>query len=193
MRQSAIDPAITSDLFSGGHKSNIYSTESNEALRCRPSSRVRRTALWEKMWRKREDVISAMSRRVSDMNSAEGEKSGCGDGTASALCGHTNWHVSQPYTRLPTTLATHPGSSPRRSMSWHDRHRRASTALPSCNAPPGHATAHRSQPAHESEQGSSGSNSRVVTSSPRKKNEPRPGMMSILFRPIKPNPARRAQ
>ena len=101
--------------------------------------------------------------------------------------------MSQPYTLLPITLLTHLGNSPRRSMSWHDRHRRASAALPPFKALPGHDCSHRLQPLHDKRHGSSGSTSSVVTSSPRKKKEPWLGIISILLRPINPIPACCAQ
>src|SRR5438876_748251 len=41
--------------------------------------------------------------------------------------------------------------------------------------------------------GSSGSNSRSVSSAPRKKKLPRRGLISIVFLPIQPSPARRAK
>ena len=163
------------------------------ALRCRPSRWVRRTALWAKRWRNCDGVILAISWRVSVRNSSDGAKSGKSVALAPRLCGHTSWQVSQPYTRLPIADVTHSGSSPRRSISWHDRHRRASTALLPCKAWPGHDRSQRPHPLHDSWHGSSGMISSVVTSSPRKKNDPCPGMISILLRPMNPIPACCAQ
>ena len=138
-------------------------------------------------------VIQAMSSWVSDRNSSLGAKSDIVVGMVLRLCGHTSWQVSQPYTLFPTAAATHCGKSPRRSINWHDRHCRASSAAPSCSAPPGQAASHRWQSPQVRLHGSSGFTSSVVTSSPRKKNDPRPGNIKALLRPMNPMPAFLAQ
>ena len=116
-------------------------------------------------------------------------------GSALLLCGHTFWHWSQPYRRFPLAFTAQSGNcSPRYSMSRHDKHRDASTAPPSwLNAPPGQASTQRWQSPQQIRHGSSGSSDSVVTISPKKKYDPRPGNMRRLLRPINPIPARCAQ
>ena len=159
-------------------------------LRFKPSSLARFMALWAKVRLKSGWVIAAMSLAVRLSISSRGANSGSVVGCALTLCGQHSWHSSQPYRRLPLACATHSGNSPRRSISWHERHRRASAARPSrLSAPPGHASTHSLHSPHAIVHGSSGSSANVVTTSPRKKNEPLPGKISRLFRPTKPIPA----
>jgi DNA invertase Pin-like site-specific DNA recombinase len=110
------------------------------------------------------------------------------------LYGHTSWHTSQPYSRSPTSGASAASISPRSSMVSVLMHCRASSTRGATNACVGHASRHRVHRPHRSaSKGASGTSGHASTSAPRKKKLPRVGLMSRVFLPNHPSPARRAR
>ncbi len=101
--------------------------------------------------------------------------------------------MSHPYSQSPIPVASSPGISPRCSIVRYEMHRRASSWYGAVIAAVGHASMHRRQVPHRSTAGSSASSAKLVNISPRKTHDPIFSLITHVFFPIHPIPARAAR